>query len=162
MNHGLEGVIIPDDVNDTNFMNDLEKQYKARPLQERIDMALAEVIDCEYRPFLATDQWNVIRCYFSRREDLNAEEIATMLEDDDYVIRLSIAKRADLTPGQVAQCVTDADPNVRHAIARSILLTESQREKLLNDDDDLIRRAAKKGPRETSFRQREGQARLIK
>lgn len=149
-------------ININNFMNDLEKQYKSLSLQTRMDIALSQTISADYRPFLAVDQWNVIRCYFSRREDLSAEEIETMIEDDDYVIRLSLAKRDDLTVEQVNKCVTDVDPNVRHAIARSTLLNDQQRELLLNDEDDLIRRAARKGPRKIQYRQREGQARLIK
>ncbi len=140
----------------------LEKQYKAMPLEERIELALSEHAPENYRLFLAEDQWNVIRCYFSRREDLLSNEIAIMLKDDDYVIRLSIAKRNDLTAEQVEECVCDADPNVRHAIARNELLSEQQRERLLNDEDDLIRRSARKGPREIQYRQRDGQARLIK
>jgi len=143
-------------------MNDLEKQYKALPLKARIEMALSDSAPENYRLFLAEDQWSVIRCYFSRREDLNPDEVAIMIKDDDYVIRLSIAKRNDLTNEQVAQCVIDADPNVRHAIARNILLSERQRQILLNDEDDLIRRSAQKGPRKIKFRQRKNQARLIK
>ncbi len=140
----------------------LEKQYKALSLKERIDMALSRDVPENYRMFLAVDQWSVIRCYFSRRADLLPDEISTMIEDDDYVIRLSIAKRDDLTPPQVEKCVVDADPNVRHAIARSVLLSGLQRDRLLSDKDDLIRRSAKKGPRKILFRQRDGQARLIK
>ena len=143
-------------------MSHLEKQYKALPLKERIDMSLSDNVPEEYRLFLAEDQWNVIRCYFSRRADLSQNEIAIMIKDDDYVIRLSIAKRDDLLPEQVESCVVDADPNVRHAIARSVLLTEQQRKRLMNDEDDLIRRSASKGPRSVQYRQREGQATLIK
>jgi len=143
-------------------MNDLEKKYKALPLKTRITMALSQTVPVNYRLFLALDQWNVIRCYFSRRADLNKNEIAILIQDDDYVIRLSIAKRDDLTSVQVDLCVHDADPNVRHAIARNSLLTEAQKQTLLNDADDLIRRSARKGARAVQYRQREGQARLVK
>jgi len=141
---------------------DLEKQYKALPLKERIAMSLSETIPENYRLFLAQDQWNVIRCYFSRRVDLLETEISTLIEDDDYVVRLSVAKRDDLTPSQVEKCVVDTDPNVRHAIARSTRLTNEQRTRLLNDADDLVQRSAKKGARKAVHRQRDGQAKLIK
>jgi len=143
-------------------MNQLEKQYKSLPLQARIDMALAENIPSEYRKYIACDQWNVIRCYFSRRADLSKNEVEILIKDDDYVIRLSIAKRNDLTNEQVQHCVDDADPNVRHAIARNVLLTEKQREKLVDDIDELVQKAARKGPRKMQFRQRHGQARLVR
>ena len=146
----------------TGLEKEQEKEYKALSLEKRMDLALSESVPENYRLLLAEDQWNVIRCYFSRRADLRSNEIAIMLDDDDYVIRLSIAKRNDLTCEQVEKCVVDVDPNVRHAIARNGLLSEKQREQLLLDEDDLIRRSAKKGPREIQYRQREGQARLIK
>jgi len=143
-------------------MNERISHYKSLSLQTRIDMSLSENIGPPDRLLLAQDQWNVIRCYFSRRADLTAEEIAILIKDDDYVIRLSIAKRDDLTPEQVEACVNDADPNVRHAIARSTLLSKFQRDTLKSDEDDLVRRSADKGPRPVQFRQREGQTKLIK
>ncbi|MDH3326984.1 MAG: hypothetical protein OEM38_09750 [Gammaproteobacteria bacterium] len=143
-------------------MSKLEKQYKSLPLKSRMEMALSETVMDGYRPLLAVDQWNVIRCYFSRRADLSLAEIAIMIEDDDYVIRLSIAKRNDLSLEQIEKCVIDADPNVRHAIARNTLLSDKHRKVLLDDDDDLVRRSASKGPRHAQYRQRVGQARLIR
>ncbi len=143
-------------------MADLEKQYKAIPLEERIAMSLAEEIPEQWRPYVIRDQWLVVKCYFSRRADLRPSEVAVLAEDDDYVIRLSIAKREDLTPEMVQAFVADRDPNVRHAIARNRLLPEAMREMLKSDVDELVTQAAKKGAREVRFRQRPGQAVLIR
>lgn len=143
-------------------MKGLEKQYKAIPLEERIAMSLAEEIPEQWRPFVICDQWLVVKCYFSRRADLRPEEVAVLATDDDYVIRLSIAKREDLTSEMVQAFVRDRDPNVRHAIARNRLLPEAQRQQLETDVDELVMLAARKGPREIRFRQRPGQAVLIR
>lgn len=143
-------------------MTNLEKQYKALPLAERLDLALSEALPLAYRPFMVHEQWMVIKCYFARRADLTQDEISTLIEDQDHVIRLCIAKRPDLTAEMVAQCVNDRDPNVRHAISRNLLITEAQRQQLKQDVDPLVSRAASKGPKETQYRQRPGQTRVIK
>lgn len=143
-------------------MDDLEKHYKALPLAERLDLALSETLPAAYRPFMAREQWMVIKCYFARRADLNPEEVATLIEDQDHVIRLCIAKRPDLTPAMVEKCVNDRDPNVRHAISRNALINEAQRAQLRRDEDPLVARAAAKGAKATQYRQRPGQSRLIK
>lgn len=141
---------------------DTLQSYKSLTIKERTELALSENIAKEYRQHLLIDQWNVVRCYFARRADLSAHEVEQLLDDDDHVIRLCIAKRDDLTPEMVSRCVADKDPNVRHAIARNPLLTQQQREILLKDIDDLVRLAAKKGARKLRYRQREGQAKLIR
>lgn len=143
-------------------MNDLLKIYKALSIQERTELALSINPPQAYRQFLATDQWNVIRCYFARRADLTPSEIAILIRDDDHVIRLCVAKRDDLTAEMIEQCVVDRDPNVRHAVSRNPLLTPIQRDSLIRDEDELVKIAAKKGPRAMRYRQREGQAKLIK
>ena len=143
-------------------MDELEKKYKELPLAERLDLALSDGLPIEYRPYMAREQWMVVKCYFSRRADLSPAEIANLIEDQDHVIRLSIAKRLDLTPAMVERCVHDPDPNVRYFIARNPLISSAQRALLLGDADELVRRAALKGPREAKFRQRPGQAKLIR
>lgn len=143
-------------------MDELEKQYKALPLEERLELALSENLPEAYRPFMVREQWMVVKCYFARREDLTLDEVNTLLDDQDHVIRLCLAKRQDLTPQMVERCVNDRDPNVRHAIARNPLITATQKQILLQDEDELVSRAAKKGPRAAQYRQREGQARLVK
>ena len=143
-------------------MDNLEKQYKALPLEERLTLALSEHLPAHYRPCMVREQWMVVKCYFARRADLTLDEVNALLDDQDHVIRLCLAKRQDLTPQMVARCVADRDPNVRHSIARNPLLTEAQKQVLLQDEDELVSRAAKKGPREAQYRQREGQTRLVK
>lgn len=143
-------------------MDDLEKRYKALPLEERLNLALSETLPTAYRPFMVREQWMVIKCYFARRADLSRDEVAALIEDQDHVIRLCIAKRPDLTPAMVEKCVKDRDPNVRHAISRNALISEAQREQLRQDEDPLVARAAAKGTKETQYRQRPGQSRLIK
>lgn len=141
---------------------ELEQQYKALPLETRLDLALSDALPEHYRPFMVREQWMVIKCYFARREDLCFAEVQALLDDQDHVIRLCIAKRPDLTPDMIECCVADRDPNVRHAIARHVGLTAEQRERLMQDVDPLVARAAAKGGRPAQFRQRPGQARLIK
>ena len=143
-------------------MSDLEKQYKALPLEERLNLALSETLPLVYRPFMVQEQWMVIKCYFARRADLTAGEIAALIADQDHVIRLCIAKRPDLTPEMVAACVNDRDPNVRHAISRNPNISPAQREQLQKDIDPLVARAAAKGAKATQYRQRPGQTLLIK
>lgn len=143
-------------------MSDMEKQYKALSIGERMDLALSAELPEAYRPFLLRDQWMQIKCYFARRLDLRPVEVASLLEDQDHVIRLCIAKRGDLSPEQVERCVNDRDPNVRYFIAKSPLLNEAQRQKLLSDEDELVQAAARKGPREPKIRARPGQAPLIR
>lgn len=143
-------------------MDDLEKQYKALPLEERLALALSEHLPDAYRPFMVREQWMVVKCYFARRVDLRPEEVSALIQDQDHVIRLCIAKRQDLSAELVEQCVTDRDPNVRYFIARNPMITVAQRARLLNDEDELVSRVAKKGPREAQFRQRPGQTKLIK
>lgn len=143
-------------------MNELERQYKALPLEERLDLALSETLPEAYRPFMVCEQWMVIKCYFARRADLRPNEVEALIQDQDHVIRLCIAKRHDLTPSMVEKCVNDRDPNVRYFIARNPLINPEQRKHLLRDPDPLVSRAAQKGPREIQYRQRPGQARLIK
>ncbi len=143
-------------------MGEMEKQYKALPLETRLALALSEHLPESYRPFMVCEQWMVIKCYFARREDLCLQEARALLDDQDHVIRLCIAKRPDLTPDMIERCVNDRDPNVRHAIARHERLTEEQRERLMRDMDPLVARAVAKGGRPVQFRQRPGQARLIR
>ena len=143
-------------------MENREKQYKALPLEERLELALSENLPEEYRPFMLREQWMVVKCYFARRADLRPEEVNTLIEDQDHVIRLCIAKRQDLSPQIVARCVNDRDPNVRYFIARNPLINNEQKQQLLQDEDPLVSRAAKKGPREAQHRQRPGQAKLVK
>ncbi len=143
-------------------MSDLEKQYKALPLAERLDLALAEELPAHYRPFMVQEQWMVIKCYFARRSDLSPTEIAALIADQDHIIRLCIAKRPDFTEEMVTLCVNDRDPNVRHAISRNPKLKPAQREQLRHDVDPLVARAAAKGAKSTQYRQRPGQALLIK
>ncbi|MHB1173623.1 MAG: hypothetical protein ACYCZJ_00665 [Sulfuriferula sp.] len=143
-------------------MDDLEKHYKALPLAERLDLALSESLPAQYRLFMVHEQWMVIKCYFARRADLSQNEVAALIEDQDHVIRLCIAKRPDLTPAMVEKCVNDRDPNVRHAISRNALTSETQRALLRLDEDPLVARAAAKGAKDTQYRQRPGQTRLIK
>jgi hypothetical protein len=143
-------------------MPHLEKQYKALPLAERLDLALSDSLPEAYRPFMVREQWMVIKCYFARRADLNMEEITALIADQDHVIRLCIAKRPDLTAEMIDMCVNDRDPNVRHAICRNASLTTAQRQQLQQDVDPLVARAATKPPKETQYRQRPGQTRVIK
>lgn len=143
-------------------MTDLEKQYKALPLAERLDLALSDSLPADYRPFMVREQWMVIKCYFARRADLNMEEVNALIADQDHVIRLCIAKRPDLTTEMIDSCVNDRDPNVRHAICRNANLRPSQRQQLQQDIDPLVARAATKPPKETQYRQRPGQTRVIK
>ena len=143
-------------------MDDLEKQYKDLPLEQRLALALSENLPDAYRPFMVREQWMVVKCYFARRVDFRPDEVRALIQDQDHVIRLCIAKRQDLNAELVEQCVNDRDPNVRYFIARNPLITAAQRQKLLNDGDELVSRVAKKGPREAQFRQRPGQTKLIK
>lgn len=139
------------------------QNYKKLPLEERLHLALTPVLSAADRYcLLHIEQWLQVRCYFSRRLDLNAEEIAVLLNDADYVIRLSIAKRQDLTAAQIARCVRDVDPNVRHAIARHLGVTAADRELLQQDSDPVVAQAAKKSPRPAQTRQRPGQAILVR
>lgn len=140
----------------------LEKSYKAIPLEERLDMALAENLREDFRPFMVREQWMVVKCYFARRADLSQEEAKALLHDQDHVIRMCIAKRPDLTEEMVALCVADRNPNVRHAISRNPCLSAEQRSQLMQDEDPLVSRAAAKGPREVEYRQRPGQALVIR
>jgi hypothetical protein len=140
----------------------LERQYKALPLEERLNLALSDALPLAYRPFMVREQWMVIKCYFARRADLNHEEIAALITDQDHIIRLCIAKRQDLTVEMVDACVNDPDPNVRHAISRNMAISARQREQLQQDADPLVARAAAKGPKAPQYRQRPGQALLIK
>lgn len=143
--------------------NDAVIRYKLLSLDERMMLALYEALDAEQRRIiLVEEQWMQVRVYFARRADLNGEEIEYLLDDQDHVIRLCLAKRDDLTPEQVARCVADRDPNVRYFIARNPLLTEAQRQHLMGDEDPLVRRAVGKGPRPVQYRQRDGQARLVR
>jgi len=138
-------------------------RYKSLELDERMNLALSEALDAEHRDIiLREEQWMQVRVYFARRADLGVEEIEYLLDDQDHVIRLCIAKRDDLSPAQVERCVRDRDPNVRYFIARNPLLDDAQRERLADDEDPLVRRAVRKGARPTQYRQREGQARLIR
>lgn len=143
-------------------MQEALNKYKALSIKSRTELALSEHIPLDMRPFLREDQWSVVRCYFARRADLSKEEVSCLINDDDHVIRLCIAKRNDLTPEMVEKCVNDPDPNVRHAISRSTLLSKLQSQQLCQDIDELVRLAAAKGPRAVQYRQRPGQARLIK
>lgn len=140
----------------------VEQQYKALPLAERMALAVSEDLPLAYRPLMLREQWMQIKCYFARRADLNPDEVASLLDDDDHVIRLCIAKRDDLSPEMIARCAADRDPNVRYFIARNPQLPESLREQLRGDVDPLVRRAAAKGPKPVSYRQRPGQTRLIR
>lgn len=143
-------------------MPTLEQQYKSLPLKDKLELALSESLPEEYRPFMLREQWMQTRCYFARRYDLKAEEIASLAKDDDHIIRLCIAKRPDLTAEQVQAFVEDKDPNVRYSIARNKLLSDAQREQLKSDEDELVRKAVAKGPKEIKTRQRAGQAKLIR
>ncbi len=140
----------------------LEKQYKSLPLEERLNLALSDALPLAYRPFMVREQWMVIKCYFARRADLNSEEIAALIADQDHIIRLCIAKRPDLTAEMVDTCVNDRDPNVRHAISRNPATSSLQRAQLRQDSDPLVARAAAKGPKPPQYRQRPGQALLVK
>lgn len=140
----------------------LEQQYKALPLAERMALAVSDDLPNAYRPLMLREQWMQIKCYFARRADLTPEEVATLLDDDDHVIRLCIAKRDDLSPDMIARCVADRDPNVRYFVARNPLLPETLREQLRGDVDPLVRRAAAKGPKAVTYRQRPGQTKLIR
>lgn len=141
--------------------DDIERQYKALGLEERMQLALSAQLASPYRALMLREQWMHIKCYFARRLDLTAHEVETLLDDQDHVIRLCIAKRGDLTPEQIARCVADRDPNVRYFIARHPKITATQRAQLLQDDDVLVRRSAAKGPRAPRIRQRPGQAPLV-
>lgn len=140
----------------------IEQQYKALPLAERMALAVSDELPGEYRPLMLREQWMQIKCYFARRADLTPEEVATLLNDDDHVIRLCIAKRDDLSPDMIARCAADRDPNVRYFVARNPLLPETLRDQLLADVDPLVRRAAAKGPKPVTYRQRPGQTKLIR
>ncbi len=140
-----------------------EKAYKALPLEDRLALALREHLSPEERRFiLHHEQWMQVRCYFARRADLSAAEVAVLLADDDHVIRLCIAKRPDLSPEQLALCASDRDPNVRYFAARNPALPETLRAALLNDQDPLVQRAARKGPKAARVVARAGQAPLIR
>lgn len=142
---------------------DVEKAYKALPLEERLALALRQhLTERERELILRSEQWMQVRVYFARRADLRPHEIAFLLADQDHVIRLCMAKRDDLTPEQIIQCVTDRDPNVRYFIARNARLPEAALQQLLNDIDPLVRRAAAKGPRVTRIEARPGQAALVR
>lgn len=143
-------------------MTNLEQQYKNLSLEERMKLAVAPLIEPAYRVFMLHEQWMQIKCYFARRADLSAAEITQLSLDDDHVIRLCVAKRHDLPLDTINRFVSDRDPNVRYFIARNPLLTQAQRERLMNDSDVLVRRAAEKGPRAMAYRQRPGQAKLVK
>lgn len=141
---------------------ELERAYKALPLEERLQLALSPDLPAAYRTFMLREQWMVTKCYFARRLDLRPAEIEALLRDPDHVIRLCLAKRHDLSPAQVERCVNDRDPNVRYFIARNPLLSAAQRERLLRDPDPMVCRAATKGPRPLKTRCRPGQAELIR
>jgi hypothetical protein len=137
--------------------------YKNLALEDRLHLALRPELSPEARYcLLHIEQWLQVRCYFSRRLDLTAEEVAQLLDDADYVIRLSIAKRQDLTATQIARCVRDVDPNVRHAVARHPALTAADRQLLQQDSDPIVAQAAKKPPRPMQTRQRPAQAVLVR
>ncbi len=137
--------------------------YKNLSLEDRLALALkTELTVAERDCILRHEQWMQVRCYFARRADLTAGEIAVLLDDQDHIIRLCIAKRPDLDASQVARCVRDRDPNVRYFIARNSLLETAQRQILLEDTDPLVRRAAAKGPRPARIEGRPGQAVLIR
>ncbi len=139
------------------------QHYKNLSLETRLQLALQPELSTDDRYcLLHIEQWLQVRCYFSRRLDLTAEEIAVLLNDADYVIRLSIAKRQDLTAAQIAHCVRDVDPNVRHAIARHLGVTTADRQQLQQDSDPVVAQAAKKPPRPMQTRQRPGQAILVR
>lgn len=140
----------------------LEKRYKALPLAERMALAVSASLPAEYRPFMLREQWMQIKCYFARRADLSPDEYTALLDDDDHVIRLCIAKRGDLSAELIERCAHDRDPNVRYFIARNPNLSDTLRRELLADPDPLVQRAAAKGPKPVEYRQRPGQARLIK
>jgi hypothetical protein len=137
-------------------------EWRKMSLDERLRWALSPELPESYRPWLLVEQWVQTRCYFARRADLRAEEVAVLAEDGDYLIRLCIAKRPDLTAQQVSRFCVDRDPNVRYAIARNPLLTQVQREQLLGDEDELVRTAAAKAPRPSQKRCRPGQAPLLR
>ncbi len=118
-------------------------------------LAFSSQLPDVFRPFLASDQWVHVKCYFARRLDLRANEISQRLGDSYHVIRLCIAKRVDLSAEQVDRCVRDSAANVWHFIARNPLLTEGQRNRLLADPDELVCHAARKGSREESGTNRE-------
>jgi len=139
-----------------------ETEYKQLSLKQKLDLALSISLPGTVRLFMLSEQWVQTRCYFARREDLTQNEIAKLATDDDHMIRLCIAKRNDLTDEQVASFVSDSDPNVRHSIARNPLLSPQQQKTLQQDDDPLVKIAAQKGPRQIKYRQRAGQARLIR
>lgn len=139
-----------------------EAEYKKLPLKEKLELALSDNLSECLREYMLREQWVQTRCYFARREDLSPQEVSALAQDDDHMIRLCIAKRQDLTPEQVAEFVNDPDPNVRYSIARNPMLNKEQRLQLQADNDPLVQRAAAKGPREVQFRQRPGQARLIR
>lgn len=141
---------------------ELERFYKAIPLEQRLEMALSEGLREDFRPFMVHEQWMVVKCYFARRADLKPEEVAALLQDQDHVIRLCIAKRPDLTGAMIEACVNDPNPNVRHAISRNPSLSPPQRTRLMRDEDPLVARAAAKAPRPVQYRQRPGQARMIR
>ena len=136
--------------------------WRSLDLEARLRWALAPEIPETYRHALAHEQWMQTRCYFARRQDLRADEVAQFANDGDYVIRLCIAKRPDLSSAQVAAFCADRDPNVRYAIARNPLLSEAQRQTLLNDPDEVVQQAAAKGSRPSQTRQRQGQAALYR
>lgn len=143
--------------------SEAERAYKARPLEERLALALRQhLTEQERELILLREQWMQVRVYFARRADLRPHEIACLLADQDHVIRLCLAKRDDLTLKQIAQCAADRDPNVRYFIARNARLPEDLRKQLLNDADPLVRRAAAKGPRTVRIEARPGQAALVR
>ncbi|WP_019021682.1 hypothetical protein [Thioalkalivibrio sp. ALE23] len=143
-------------------MTELEQQYRQFSFDQRMEMALAAVLDPCWRPFLVRDQHAQVKAYFSRRLDLQPEEVALLLADPNQTVRLNCAKRPDLTPEQVAACVNDRDPNLRYFVARNPLLSEGQREQLMDDEDELVRIAVRKGPKQRGTRARPGQAEMIR
>lgn len=143
-------------------MTDHLQHYRALSFEQRMELALSAALDPGWRPFLVRDQHAQVKAYFSRRADLQPDEVAILLADPNQTVRLNCAKRTDLTPDQVEACVSDPDPNLRYFVARNPLLTEAQRNRLLHDTDDLVRIAARKGPKQRSTRCRPGQAEMIR
>jgi hypothetical protein len=143
-------------------MMDYSAKYRAMSFDVRMELALSENLDPNWRPLLVSDQHAQVKAYFSRRMDLTQEEVAMLLQDPNQTVRMNCAKRADLNPEQVEACVRDADPNLRYFVARNPLLTDEQRQRLLEDSDDLVRIAARKGPKQRTTRRRPGQAEMLR
>ncbi len=136
--------------------------WRGLNLEARLAWALRPEIPDTYRTALLAEQWVQTRCYFARRQDLRAAEIAVLARDPDYVIRLCIAKRPDLSEQQLQAFCHDHDPNVRYAVARNPLLDMAQRVALCDDADEVVRQAARRGPRLPQTRVRPGQAVLYR